>query len=214
MKVITYATREKYIRQAERMASFVRNWQQTSFQIYNDVWLAENTTFPEKYPQIFNTAKGAGLWAWKPIIIEDALKTDDQVLYLDASMIPYDHQAIRRIFEGINDIALALDPTPWLQWQWCKRDTFIIMGCDEERFYNARVIMAGIIFVKRKGIDYIREWLYNCLDYEAISDEPSKREEFPEYRGHRHDQSILGNLATKYNLTKIENLKGIIEDRP
>lgn len=212
MKVITYATREKHIRQAERMFSYVRNWQQTSFQIYDDRWLKDNTPYPEKYPQIFNTAKGAGLWAWKPIIIEDALKTDEWVLYLDASMIPHDHQTIRRIFENINDIAVVSD-AEWVQRQWCKRDTFIIMGCDEERFYNAVHIMAGIIFVKRSGLPFVQEWGKYCLDFHAISDEPSKQKELPEFREHRHDQAILCNLATKYSLNRIDDLHGAIEDK-
>lgn len=209
MRIITYYTKRRHLNQAIRMRNSIRDWGY-DISIYTDKWTRNQPEYQE-HKDIFDTKRGAGYWAWKPLIILDALKLDDEILYLDSSMIPVDPHGIRRIMDGTQAVTTA-DDSIWIQKQWCKRDTFVLMGCDTEAYWNTPCIMAGILFVKQAGKWFIEEWRDYCLNYQIISDQPSSGN-FPEFQDHRHDQAILCNLATKYDIPRVK-LQGEIIDRP
>ena len=91
--------------------------------------------------------------------------------------------------------------------EYTKRDCFILMNCDDEKYHNQIQLEAGILAVRKTefNIKLLREWLKYCSNIFAVTDLPNS-EGFPNYKGfkgHRHDQSILTNLSIKYNIPSI-----------
>lgn len=166
---------------------------------YTTAWLEEQREY-SGMQDILTQPRGAGYWAWKPLILIDALIVHPWVVYLDCS-IGFEYYS--GIFDKFHDHDLAAVNTEFNHAEWTKRDCFVIMNCDEEKYHNANQIWAGIISAKQRGLNYIWEWLQYCGDHRCITDSPSVAANFNNFRDHRHDQSILTNIIIKYNLGRI-----------
>lgn len=195
MIIITYWSRQKYHSLANRTREICRQWG-IPFKDYSPGWLTQQPEYPH-HLNIFGAMKGAGYWAWKPLAILDALKDNDEVLYLDSSILPVNKERIMQVVDATDAVTVTNDPQ-WKQIQYCKRSAFVDMGCDSREYHYADCIQAGITYVKRRGTWIIEEWRDWCLNYDIISDKPSSVPNYPKFVAHRHDQSILGNLAVKY----------------
>ena len=90
--------------------------------------------------------------------------------------------------------------------EWCKKDTFILMNCDTEEYWNANVIHAGKHFWKKNNnsIKLAEKWLNLCSDERILTDFPSilgdDSSKFLIHNWHTHDQAILGLLIKKYKI--------------
>lgn len=169
---------------------------------YTDKWMKRQLVYT-KYKRIFDTPRGAGYWAWKPLILLStfaALQPDDIMLYLDSStFLTADPKPI--IHEHTPEVLTAVQ-TCFPGRQYTKRDCFIAMDCDSEEYWDTGQVWAGVIAVRvceaaKKLLTMWQDW---CLNYHVISDEPSVEPNFPDFVDHRHDQSILSNLVVKYKL--------------
>jgi hypothetical protein len=185
---------------------------------YNDEWL-RSTDFYQENIEILSEPKGAGYWLWKPYIILKTLEKipeNDIVFYMDV-----DHYFIANTVDTsfvslIKDHLLrdVYDPTREAPSQLfflnsphirdnCKRDAYILTGCDSKRYWVPHTIHAGYQCWKNNfdSIKLAKEWLRFCRDKRIITDTPSQLgEEYPEYRYHCHDQAILSLLVAKYKL--------------
>lgn len=171
--------------------------------------------FKEEVKEILKITKsGLGLCVWKPHIILKTLQQmqdGEYLIYIDsADMI--DENIFFHIDEEIksNDIILTPSVGRWKQKQWTKRDCFVFMNCDEEKYWDSIHIEAGMIIVKKtkNSINIIKEWQEYCKDINILThnDNISGKPNFPEFTEHRTDQSILTNLAVKYNILLDETL--------
>lgn len=179
---------------------------------YTSDWL-KSTDFYKKNEHILSQEKGAGYWLWKPYIILETLKQipeNDIVFYLDVDFL------FRLEFDGTNLIYLIkknLQNNDQLFFsingsidEWCKRDTFILMNCDTEEYWNANVIHAGKHFWKKNNnsIKLAEKWLNLCSDERILTDFPSilgdDSSKFLIHNWHTHDQAILGLLIKKYKI--------------
>lgn len=81
-----------------------------------------------------------------------------------------------------------------------RRDTFVNMGCDEEKYWDAEMMQINLLAFKKtdQNMLFIKDWFDYCLDPKVIIGE-NKHPNFPEYRAHRHDQSIYSILTIKYD---------------
>ena len=61
---------------------------------------------------------------------------------------------------------------PHLEKIWTKRDTFILMNCDEEKYINTNQMWAGANLFKKteKSINFIDEWIIYASDIRCITD--------------------------------------------
>jgi hypothetical protein len=81
---------------------------------------------------------------------------------------------------------------------YTKRDCFILMDADSEEYHNTKHLNAAFCLFKKchESLEFVKKWQYYCYNYNIISDDASSMDhELPEFRMHRHDQSILTNLA-------------------
>lgn len=171
----------------------------------NREWL-ESTEFYKQNTSILNHSKTGGLWAWKPFIILDAMNSADEgdfIIYCDRNDIfsPGVFDFITNTISEDEFCLLLVGSN--INKHYTKRDTFILMECDEEDYWNSNQLEAGFSVWKccDESKNILNQYLKYCLDYDIVSDEPSKHgEEFPEFKEHRFDQSVLTNIAIKEGL--------------
>ena len=177
-----------------------------NIQAYDRDWL-EGTAFYKANYDLLDDKIGAGWWLWKPYVILEALQKADEgdiVVYCDCGdMFSPGLQQYVADNIGEDDISLLLlggHPNR----QYTKKDCFVLMDCDEEDYWNSTQLEAGFMVWKvcEESVRVVNDWLTYCLDFDALSDEPStKGEEAFDFKEHRHDQSILTNLAIKEGLS-------------
>jgi hypothetical protein len=166
------------------------------------------TQFYQENKHILDSTRGNGYWLWKPYILLDALKklsAGDKIIYLDCGdhfekdLIDY----IDMIFNN-NQPCLISNSYKYKQNNWCKRDCFYYMNCDSDQYWYADHVEAGhlLLNVCNQSTDIISEWLEYGKDRRIITDEPNMcgLDNLSGFNDHRHDQSILTNLVTKYDL--------------
>lgn len=180
-----------------------------------------NPSFVNKHKNILNNStRGFGYWIWKSFIINDAMKMlnyGDILIYSDSgSEIINDPSFLINKCET-EDIVL-FENYPHLNKTWTKRDCFVMMGCDKKEYWDGPQVDAAFQLYKKtdENVKFLNVFL-GYSEYEnIINDDPNLTfDNFPEFRDHRHDQSILSLLAIKNNvkLTKQPSQFGDVENR-
>lgn len=157
------------------------------------------------------TRKGAGNYFWKSYIVEKALNKineGDYLMYTDSgtfflkSVLP-----IVKYMETKNKDILCFR-LPLIEKQWTKRDAFLLMGCDSEKYTDSPQTLATFFLLKKtkKSIDFISEYKKYSFDSRILSDDPNVlgKENYQGFIEHRHDQSVLSLLSKKDKNVLIE----------
>jgi hypothetical protein len=88
--------------------------------------------------------------------------------------------------------------------KWTKRDCFVFMKCDSEKYWNAQQVNAAFqVYVKNdKAIAFLDEWLDYAKNPNITTDQSNicGLNNLQDFKEHRRDQSIFSNLAVKHNL--------------
>jgi hypothetical protein len=91
------------------------------------------------------------------------------------------------------------------EYVWTKRDALIIMDVDQPTFYNSSAGVASYIILRKSlmSMTFVSEWLTYAQDRRVLTDDGNvlSAPNYDGFKEHRHDQSILGLLAKKWNLT-------------
>lgn len=170
----------------------------------------KTSEFWKKNQYILSSPRGAGYWLWKPYIILDAfemLSEGDIILYSDAGLKVIDNlDPLYLLSSDSSDDYPILFKVPGMHKakMWTKKDTFILMDADSEKFWNADMSNGAISLWKKteKNIALLKEWLRYLKDARIITDDDNLcgKPNFLEFKGHRHDQSALSILRVKYNI--------------
>jgi len=183
--------------------------------MYDDKWLHTTDFYKnsKRNQYILNQRRGNGFFMWKPFIILNAFKEledGDVVLYSDAGV---------KVIGNLNPLFEVAQSDPnggrvifklpavgvphHLARTWTKRDCFILMGCDEEKYWNANMSNGAVsLWMKTpENIKFLEEWLQIMRDPRVVTDDTNMcgKPNLLEFRDHRHDQSVLSLLAIKYN---------------
>lgn len=179
---------------------------------YTQEWLKKEP-FWDKNLYILNQIRGAGYWIWKPYII---MKTFEQLDYGDAIIYSDAGLNVINSLDPLFDI-LKTNPNkgkmlfkiPWDNAQhinkiWGKRDAFILMNCDSEKYWDAHMVNGAIsLWIKNEdSLLFISEWQKYLRDLRIVTDYPNQcgKQNFKEFKEHRHDQSVLSIMSAKYDL--------------
>jgi hypothetical protein len=89
--------------------------------------------------------------------------------------------------------------------EWTKRAALAAVAADDEEMRRRRMVLAGILVLVagRATLDLVREWERRMADVRLVDDSPSPGGEHPEFKAHRHDQSIFTLLAHERGLQTI-----------
>jgi hypothetical protein len=157
--------------------------------------------------------RGAGYWRWKPWIILDAFsraREGDTVLYTDAGMEMIADPAPLLALAQTQPIVLfdhgqTADHKPINPMShWTKRDCYVLMNADEERYYTPSQLLGGfqLYRVCAESRTFLEQLAKEYMDDRKITDRPNKcgLPNLPGYTKHRHDQAILSILAVKHGV--------------
>ena len=169
------------------------------------------TEFYKKNKEILDQKRGGGYWLWKPYFILETLKKIDEndiLIYSDSGIeiiAPLD--PLIKICQEKNIVIFGFGD--FLNKAWTKRDCFVLMNCDSEKYWEERQYMASFLLFKntKESRDFTSEWLAYCCNKKILTDIPNVcgLPNFPEFKDHRHDQSVLSLLTKKNNLETFRN---------
>lgn len=191
--------------------------------VYDDKWLLEQE-FYRLNKQWWSTpdtkynipgGRGFGWFIWKPFLLLHALenaKIGDIVLFTDADTYPI--ADLGCIFERCTMEQIVLFKAQGCRHEnYCKRDTFIVMGQDDPIWrYRQHAVARFMLFQKGswKVQQFLMEWLTYCLNPFANTFDTSRIHlqgmnhcsswEHAELYEPRCEQAILTNLAHKYGI--------------
>jgi hypothetical protein len=160
-----------------------------------------DNNFKEKNKDLLAFSKGAGYWIWKPYLILKTLleiNDNDILIYCDSaisfvsSIYPYLDKLIGSF------ILFSLDHK---ETKFTKGDVFKYLKCtDNLNIINTPILDASHSIWKKNenSINFVKEWLALCENYQLITDEPSIEPNFNDFLEHRHDQSIMSCLGKLY----------------
>ncbi len=202
--IISYANKGHYKNQ-RKLARSARKFGIDEIISYTEKDL-KATIFYEQHKEILDQKRGGGYWLWKPYYILKTLKKMDKggiLIYSDsgveitASLDPLIKICIKK---GI----LPFSVGQYINKFWTKRDCFVLTDCDSEYYWNSRQYTASFILFKnsKQSRDFVSEWLNYCMNKNILTDIPNAcgLSNLPEFKDHRHDQSILSLLAKKHNV--------------
>lgn len=208
--LISFAAGEKWYRSQSFLCESAKRYKLTGVINYTDK--GREWEFVKKYNNILSDTRGYGFWQWKPLIILDALsKVDygDIILYVDSGNCIVNN--LDYIFNVCEKQEIVLfenrdgnyNHEVHKNIQWTKRDCFVMMNCDEDKYYYSPQVDASYQVYKKtdRVFSFLEEYRDYCSNENIISDLPNiTKENLPEFIDHRHDQSILSLLAAKYNI--------------
>jgi len=91
---------------------------------------------------------------------------------------------------------------PLIEEQWSKKELFINMECNEDKYYKSNQILASFMLIRKtdSSIKFMKQYLdYSCNEIN-ITDKYNKNiKQINNFIDHRHDQSIFSLLYKKYN---------------
>lgn len=203
--IISYSSEGYYASQRRLNKSLNKK----EFQVisYTDKWL-KKTDFYLNNRFILDQKRGGGYWLWKPYTILktfEKMNNDDFVIYCDSDAVAIDSfDALFQLCEKNNGI-MIFDNSIHINKTWTKRDCFILMDAETAEYHNAGQAMGGFLVFQKNDLSksFIQDWLNYSCDYRILTDAENEmgKPNFPEFKEHRHDQSILSILSVRYGLT-------------
>lgn len=193
----------------KRKDQFYNEARQSDF--FSDVDIYSFASLPHDFRAkhgafMHETPRGFGYWIWKPIVILEALKRAEPgecVVYLDAGSTLNPNGGRR--FQEYLEIAQS-HPSGMLSFvhantesHWTKADLFTRLGLSLASV-EAKTSQYGAGFLvllnTAKNREFLEEWadIATSEGYHFSDDTPSRAENHPDFKEHRHDQSIASLL--------------------
>jgi len=173
--------------------------------------------FRWRHRRILRQERGAGYFLWKPYLILRTLKrrmNDGDILVYcdsDARFVNAIDPLLPLLFAQPEPRIVAFSLEDWrLNRFWTKRDCFYLLGLDASAYADAKQV-AGSFFICHRSkavIAFVEEWLAGAADARILTDAPNVcgLPNYPGFREHRHDQSVLSLLVRKHALATIADI--------
>ncbi len=158
--------------------------------------------FAARNAQTLACTRGAGYWLWKPHILARALSRvapGDVVVYADAAM--HFVNPIDPMLEAMEErgLDLLLLGEGFSEAMYTKRDAFVLLDADEDRFAATPQRFASCFALRKApwAESFVARLLEAAEDARILTDRPNEcgLEDYPDFVSHRHDQSILSLLS-------------------
>lgn len=198
--LISYADK-KFIKNQNRVNASAKKYDIKNIISYNDSDL-KRTNFYNKYKDILDQPRGSGYWLWKPFFIYktlNELREGDILIYSDAGAVFIDTPL--PLLKIVVKEGVLLFTNNEINIKWNKTFCLSKMNCNSRKYFYSPQVSAGFqVYMNNKRTrKFVKEWLYYCCIPNLI-DDTAIGEEYASYKEHRHDQSILTNVAIKHNI--------------
>ncbi|MDP1729439.1 MAG: hypothetical protein Q8L27_04510, partial [archaeon] len=122
--------------------------------------------FYNKHQHILKQKKGAGYWLWKPYFINQTLSKlsyGDYLFYSDAGAF-----FLKRVDILINELNkynqdIMGFELPLIEEQWTKKELFINMECEDEKYYGSNQLLASYFLIKKSLLS--ERFFQKCLEF-------------------------------------------------
>jgi hypothetical protein len=182
-----------------------------NFQIfkYTDQDLKNDPEFWSKHEKFMKTnPRGYGHWLWKPWIIYKTLQSlqdGDILIYADSgcTINPHGRNKLDEYIKAVEEnefglFAFSLIDDMHSEHKWTKTATLTTLSATPEDIYSCQIMATTMIMKKTSHTTaFVKEWYELCSNYILIDDTLTKHEH-PEFKDHRHDQSVFSLLIKKY----------------
>ena len=173
-----------------------------------------DTDFYQKNSRILDQPRGGGYWLWKyyfavKLLNDESIPENSYIFYADSGSHFID--TIDKIIE-----VMERDKTPIVTFRqnhlahiWTKRDMFLLMNADTTDYTHTGQRVGGWFLFKHD--DFARKFFQECLDYgcdpRILTDMPNQlgQPNYPGFREHRHDESLISVMSKKYGLFPYRN---------
>lgn len=160
--------------------------------------------FYQANKNILSQKKGGGYWLWKPYLVNKLLEKineGDFIFYADAFVffiknIEPLYKVCDEKTKGLLAFAMGHKETAFT-----KKYVFEAMGCMGSKFTETGQNLASFFVVKKNNftVNFFKKYLNYCCDEKLITDvEVSPN--YPDFKAHRHDQSIFSLLLKKHDV--------------
>ena len=143
-------------------------------------------------------------WAFKPTAIWHKLNEindGDVVIWCDTNhFVNFYPNRIIDVAKEHGIFTYDHSPTYYPNMCWTYRDTFVEMGCDEERYWKAPQMRANVIGICKNNftMNFVNEWKnYTCNKNVTMT---NNLKNFPCFTDTRDDQSVFSILVEKYKI--------------
>lgn len=167
---------------------------------YNESHIDKN--FIKNNYKILKQSRGAGYWLWKPYLINKTLIESDEndvILYCDSGLFPVNDLQYLINLTNTKDIIL-FQVHEKLNKMWTKKQCFELMNVTEKVYLDSEQVCATYQIYKNTqySINFVNDLLFFSQNEDIITDNNiDRKKELECFIDHRHDQSILTNLAIK-----------------
>lgn len=154
--------------------------------------------FQHMVPFVRANKRGFGYWTWKPFAIRKALRAlrpGDMLVYMDACT-KLNLEGKPRFLEYLQWVKESAHGTLVIGSkhrvrEWCKMD--LILALNGHTLLDHEMLMAGIVFLTHTPavMDFLDRWCSLVSIPAFVDDSPSTVPNHPDFREHRHDQSIF-----------------------
>lgn len=186
--------------------------------VFDDKWLltmpfcAANKWLWDEQPRYYNAGWienpvrfGFGWCSWKAYVIQQAmaqLDPGDVLIYTDADTYPI--ADLRPIFDYAAAHGVMLfEEQGCTNKMWTKRDCFVAMSCDVPMCHQQTMACGRFqaFKVPHYGGTILPYWdAYSVSPLCQLWDKSTVMEDYPEFRRHSCEQSVLSNLAYRYGI--------------
>ena len=199
-----------YMAEAERLISTAYPHFDEA-EIYTHDFLTSSQFYP-RYASVLDKVSFG--FAFKPMILADMLRRinyGDIVFFADSNHVvgknpePFFQMALENNM-FVRDHIWIFYPNK----EWTRRDVFINMNCDDPDYWNSQQMQCNVTGYCKTDftIDFVNEWKKYSLDPKTMFGE-NKHKNFPEFREHRHEQSIYSILVKKYNIPYLNRTENV-----
>lgn len=165
-----------------------------------------DSAFYRRNKKILQAEKGNGYWLWKPYCIKKALEKinyGDYLFYSDAGS--YFIQSIHQLLVSpYLDQDLLVFELPHPEVQYTKRDAFVLMDCDADKYVRSKQMLASFSLWRKSDftLAFVDDWLNFAQEERILTDDENTCgfENYPEFIAHRHDQSVFSLLSKKHGI--------------
>lgn len=161
-------------------------------------------SFVKAHKEILSYKRGAGLWLWKPYLIQqqlNKLNEGDILFYCDAGC--FFIRNVCRMLQNSNDDIFAFI-LPLKEFQFTKRDTFNCIDGMQELYMKQNQFLATYMGFRKseRSMKFVKEWLEICCNPVAITPDSNLRKSPNDinFISAREDQSIFSLLCKKYEV--------------
>jgi hypothetical protein len=162
--------------------------------------------FIQKNIKILSQPRGAGYWIWKPYFIckmLEKMQDGDLLVYSDSgSYYQSSPQPLIDLIQKEDKGVLSFELKGLIEKEYTKRDAFVLMGLDEPRYSDSSQREATYVWMIKNDFTMAlaKEYLEFAQDERIITDLSSSAPNHPEFKDHRHDQSIWSLLCKKHDI--------------